>query len=112
MRPPMAQGNRGQNVLQTSGNTAASIPVHVTTLRSLVQDYKISRIDGLKIDIEGHEYRVMQHFFQTADKALWPGSIICETCPKEQSEGMGELLSRVGYKRVGSGKMNDIFERE
>ncbi len=112
MQLAVTQGNRGQNVLQAVGSNAATIPVHVTTLLSLVQDYKISRIDSLKIDVEGHEYRVMQHFFQTADKALWPGSIICETCTKEQSEGMGKLLSQMGYKRVCSGKMNDIFERK
>lgn len=110
MQLVFGKGNRGQNALEKNSSTADAMTVHVRTLLDLVEQLGIRKIDALKIDIEGHEFRVMNHFFSNASKEIWPKWIICETCTEKQAEGMGNLLHSVGYSRVCSGKMNDIFE--
>lgn len=110
MKLVFGKGNRGQNSLEERSSESGAISVRVRTLDALVRDLGLSKIDAMKIDIEGHEFRVMGHYFAHADKALWPKWIICETCTKQQAEGMGDLLDSVGYKRVCKGRMNDIFE--
>ncbi len=110
MKLVFGKGNRGQNSLEIKSDESDAISVRVRTLDTLVKDLGLSKIDAMKIDIEGHEFRVMNHYFSNADKALWPKWIICETCTEQQAEGMGDLLDSVGYKRVCKGKMNDIFE--
>lgn len=110
MKLVFGKRNRGQNSLKNASVDASAITVRVNTLDVLVRELDLTKIDALKIDIEGHEYRVMRHFFDHADKALWPKWIICETCTEKQAEEMGSLLDSIGYNRICTGKMNDIFE--
>ena len=110
MQLVLGKGNRGQNTLEKNSSDTNTLTVRVRTLLELVKQLGIKKIDALKIDIEGHESRVMSHFFSNACKEVWPKWIICETCTEKQEQGMGSLLDSVGYRRIGSGKMNTIFE--
>lgn len=110
MQLVFGKGNRGQNALEKNSVDSDAVTVRVRTLFELIEQLDIHKIDALKIDIEGHESKVMSHFFASAGKEVWPKWIICETCTERQAEGMGSLLYSVGYQRVCSGKMNDIFE--
>lgn len=75
----------GQNQLDTRTDNetagAANSPgneVEVTTLPALLDSLSVSRIDVLKIDIEGHEHRVLKHFFEQSAASLHPSRIIIE----------------------------------
>jgi len=54
------------------------VDVPVKTLFSIVTYTGISRIDALKIDVEGYEDRVLLPFLRDAPRALWPRRILME----------------------------------
>lgn len=77
----------GENQLSTPGahiqpsikpSVASENTVEVTTLPELVKSLRLDHIDILKIDIEGHEHRVLKYFFEHANAGLHPASIIIE----------------------------------
>lgn len=68
----------GQNYLNNSPSTSASINVRVTTLLSLCRQMDISAIRAMKIDVEGHEYPILSRFFSDAEKNLWPEAVVIE----------------------------------
>ena len=56
----------------------------------------------MKLDIEGFEYRALEHFFKTSPKAQWPEHIIFERHPNlvdADAEGGDtlDLLQSHGY---------------
>jgi FkbM family methyltransferase len=56
-----SDGNMGSSILEASGRAAsrvASIPV--TSLEDVVRDYKLDRLDFVKLDIEGAEVQVLE----------------------------------------------------
>jgi FkbM family methyltransferase len=52
--------------------------VPVATLAKIVEDAGLSRIDALKIDIEGYEDRALVPFLETAPRAVWPQRVLLE----------------------------------
>jgi hypothetical protein len=77
--------------------------VETSTLREILDEYKISRVGVLKIDIEGFEYGVLSCFFQEANRSLWPVAVILEELPgtpKKLGHSCIELMIRNGYKLV------------
>jgi FkbM family methyltransferase len=54
------------------------IDVAVRTLRDVIDEFGIERIDAAKVDVEGFEDRVIVPFMQTAERALWPRAILIE----------------------------------
>lgn len=84
--------------------------VELTTLMALCSRLKISTIDALKIDVEGHEIPVLTHFLTKAPATLWPRAIISEF--KAQTEkGIVDLLTASGYVCTYQFALNYIFER-
>ena len=58
---------------------ATPLQVPIATLLSVVERSGVSRVDALKIDIEGFEDRALLPFFSTAPRTLWPKRIYMET---------------------------------
>ncbi|MCC7252731.1 FkbM family methyltransferase [Hyphomicrobium sp.] len=56
---------------------ATAVPI--ATLLDIVERAGLSRIDALKIDIEGYEDRALVPFFDTAPRGLWPKRLLLET---------------------------------
>lgn len=54
-------------------------PVPITPLAAIVADAGLTRIDALKIDIEGHEDKALVPFFRSAPQSLWPRQVLVET---------------------------------
>ena len=52
--------------------------VPVTMLSKIVEEAGLSRIDALKIDIEGFEDRALVPFLETAPRAVWPQRVLLE----------------------------------
>lgn len=52
--------------------------VPIATLAKIVDDAALSRIDALKIDIEGYEDKALVPFFETAPPSLWPRRVLVE----------------------------------
>lgn len=77
------------------------VNVQCFPLNDILQKNSIDKIGGLKIDIEGFEYKVLSHFFRFASNNLHPKFIIIEY-KKEIAEKTGKdvlrLLQKYGYQ--------------
>ena len=64
--------NFGQTRLLKQGEEASieTIDVPVMSLMDLITEHQLTRVDGLKIDVEGHEEAVLLPFLETAPDAL------------------------------------------
>jgi FkbM family methyltransferase len=72
-----ASGDEGSRNL-VAGTAAAGLAVQLRTLLSVVRDARADHIDIMKIDVEGHEDKVLPPFLRDAPQSLWPGLIIIE----------------------------------
>lgn len=98
----------GSNSLHAEFSDAPYIEVKVVPLLTLVLEHKLSKIDILKIDVEGFEDKVLLPFFRDADRSVWPRAILMEVLLRKKWEVdvVSHLLS-IGY-RVVSEDGNDI----
>lgn len=103
------EGNRGQNEVVSSGEGRR---VPVKTLASVLAERNIPAVAVLKIDVEGHEPEVLEPFFQTAHRSLWPAWIICESFENDPNDGGASLLLATGYSLHSRTRMNGIFRLE
>lgn len=118
-------GNRGQNRL-LSGEDGAAVPgahgadegasagrltVPLRPLHRIIADEGLPRIDALKIDIEGMEYRVLRHFFDHAPESLWPGLLITEHHDTPEHLQLQRLLTGLGYGTILQTGLNRVLER-
>ena len=91
------EARRGHSsMVQLEG--AAPLEVPIVTLKSVIEDAGLDRIDALKIDIEGFEDRALLPFIATAPRALWPKRIYMETdwASRWEQDCVASLLS-AGY---------------
>jgi hypothetical protein len=77
-------------------------------LLDILREAKVSRVDAMKIDIEGFEVPVLEAFFQTAPRGMWPRLIIGEIVG-EGGAPLKNLLTAQGYRLDRSTKMNGIL---
>ena len=93
-----------------------SVEVECLPLDIFAEETGLGKIDYLKLDMEGLEYRVLRRFFEHADRSLLPQYIQVEQLPhKDWIEKAGgnvlDLLCEAGYaQRLVEGR-NFIFER-
>lgn len=103
------EGNRGEAALGEHG-----AEVEVVALLALLEAEGFSRVDALKIDIEGREAPVLEAFFRDAGRALWPGLVVIEA-PRGRDTPALALLLQKGYVMAGRTRLNAILsapERE
>ena len=85
--------------------------VAVRPLAAVLQAEGLTRVDALKIDIEGMELPVMEAFFAEAPDELWPTLIITEFKETARHHDLRELLERNGYGALLKTKLNLVMER-
>ncbi|MEZ5947231.1 MAG: FkbM family methyltransferase [Hyphomonas sp.] len=87
----------GQSSLVGNANSK-KIEVPVRPLMSILAEAGMTRIDFLKIDIEGFEDRALFPFFEAAPAALHPAAIMMEDCHAGRWErDCMALLEQHGY---------------
>ena len=92
---------------------AAPGPIPVRTLAALIAQAGLARIDGLKIDIEGHEDEALAPFLDAAHANLLPRRIVIEIAHGGVVyPACAKAFARLGYQRVGATRNNFLFERE
>jgi len=94
--------NRGEVRLRDSEDEDDQ-PVEIKTLHGVCTEQGLSRIDAMKVDIEGHDERALTAFFEHAPKTLWPCLLILET-GRDETTSLLELCTGHGYtitKRTG-----------
>jgi FkbM family methyltransferase len=101
--------NRGTNRLETGVSDGVS--VEMIPLADFVAREGISRIDAMKIDVEGHEDKILGHFFAHAPREVHPRLLICETLDKGHGDDpLRNLIENAGYRPIARGRMNTVFQ--
>lgn len=100
--------NRGEAKLLDASNVGEA--VRVDTLHNIVGTLGLSRIDALKLDIEGHDFKALSAFFKDARPSLHPLLLILETGPDPVSP-LIELACANGYALTERTKLNAILKK-
>jgi FkbM family methyltransferase len=93
--------NKGGNTLLFEYEGADRVDVDAMPLLDVLQERSIDRLDGIKLDIEGYEFKVMARFFEDADRSLYPSFVITEHVPDLDTLAGGDivaLLTANGYR--------------
>lgn len=110
MRMSISASNDGEGSLAREVQSGGFIEVQVMPLVDILAQNDFTRIDALKIDVEGFEETVLLPFFANADKALWPKMIILERGDGEWKTDLKSHLLRLGYKLKETTRMNYVLE--
>ncbi len=104
--------NRGEATVAIADRMVGEgTTITVKPLLTLLAEEGITRVDGLKIDIEGHEDAALFPFMKEADDALLPKVIVSENSWSEwQRDWVGAAKER-GYALVLDGKRNIVLRR-
>ena len=106
-----ATGDEGSRNL-TSGAENSGRNVQLRTLQSVVRDARLDHIDIMKIDVEGHEDKVLPPFLSSAEKNLWPAQIIIEHLQRSQwNPDCIADAERRGYRITKTTRSNTFLER-
>jgi FkbM family methyltransferase len=119
-----ASGSDGELMIETDGDNlgashivtgaAGANPVKVPALRlqRIVEEAGVSKVDALKIDIEGFEDRALVPFFSDAPQALWPRAVVIEHLSRNewQQDCIADMISR-GYREAGRTRSNTFLLR-
>lgn len=104
--------NRGESSLKIVGtNEGAQIRVPAVTLLDLAQGEGITRIDAIKLDVEGAEDLILEPFFRTAPVSLHPQLLLVENGTDQWQIDLPALLQANGYRLLARTRLNLIFER-
>ncbi len=89
-----------------------SIEVPTRTLLSLLEEEQLTRIDAIKIDVEGVEDRILLPFFASAPPPLWPTLILMEDNRTAWTGDLPGVLQRSGYVTVLATDGNMVLRRQ
>jgi len=91
--------------------TATSVTISTRPLLDVLNELKIKKLGGIKIDVEGMEDRALLPFFTDAPKTLWPSCIVIEHCNKSgwEMDIIAHLLDS-GYANVYESRGNTILK--
>lgn len=86
--------------------------VPVRLFHRILVENGVDRIDLMKIDVEGHEDRVLSPFFRTAPPELWPTTIIIEHALRRRwlTDCLAECEA-LGYSKLSQSGGNSILTR-
>jgi len=102
--------NRGENQVAT-GDAAGDEGFEILPLHQICDRYGVSRIDAMKVDLEGHDEAALRGMFETAPEALWPRTLIVEAGKGEASPPVVRLCEANGYTTAGRTRLNAIMKR-
>ncbi|MEZ5762094.1 MAG: FkbM family methyltransferase [Paracoccaceae bacterium] len=98
-------------IVSVTPSAQGSIPLR--PLRDILSDAGITRVDALKIDIEGFEDAALVPFLETAPDAMLPRRISIERGGPGGTDyqGCAAAFARKGYRLVGRTRLNSFYER-
>jgi FkbM family methyltransferase len=104
--------NLGASHVVIGQASAHAIKVPSRTLQGLLGEARLSRVDALKIDVEGFEDRVLTGFFATAPQTLWPRAVVIEHLSRSewQNDCIADMVRR-GYAQLGKTRSNTFLAR-
>jgi FkbM family methyltransferase len=105
------RGETGLRFVRPEHRGDGAIIVPSRTLMSLVHEENLTRIDALKLDVEGAEDLIMEPFLHSAPDSLLPGLIIVEDGRERWQSDLVGMLEGRGYTRILQTRLNLVYER-
>jgi FkbM family methyltransferase len=105
-------GNLGASHVVTGAATSDAIKVPALRLERILDEAGVTKVDALKIDIEGFEDRALMPFFKEAPQTLWPLAVVIEHLSRDewQQDCIADMLTR-GYAEAGRTRSNTFLLR-
>jgi len=75
---PYNLNETSMRIVNVEGGGAAAVQASAKSLATLVREEGFTRIDAIKLDVEGAEDLVLDPFLSTAPRTLWPRLIVME----------------------------------
>lgn len=88
---------------------AGTVPIR--TLADILASLDVTRVDALKIDIEGHEDAALAPFLANASEDMIPDRIVIERVGPDDYPGCHREFTRLGFEPVGRTKSNSMYLR-
>jgi len=103
----------GSSSIVNSKLNSDKIKIKIIPLSELLKKEVITKIDVLKIDIEGFEDRALFPYFKTLDKKLYPRLILMEdSSQKDWEQNIYEWLLANGYRVLARTRGNTLITTE
>jgi len=104
--------NLGASHVVTGKASALAVKVPALRLQRILEEAGVSKVDALKIDVEGFEDRVLIGFFKDAPQALWPRVVVIEHLSRNEwlDDCIADMLAR-GYVEAGKTRSNTLLLR-
>jgi FkbM family methyltransferase len=112
--------NSGENVLvpdasptsaATEANDGGRIRVPVRRLPELVAESRLTRVDALKVDVDGLEAAILRDYFDRAPPRLWPRILLVERNSGPAHDALMDRLARLGYRQQVTSPLNVVLKR-
>jgi FkbM family methyltransferase len=105
--------NLGASHIVSGKASGKAIKVPSLRLQRVLEEAGVSRLDALKIDVEGFEDRVLTGFFRQAPASLWPHAVVIEHLSKDEwlEDCIADMRAR-GYVETGRTRSNTLLTRD
>jgi FkbM family methyltransferase len=102
--------NLGASHIVTGDVSSKAIKVPSLRLQRIIEDAGVTRVDALKIDIEGFEDRALIPFFKDAPRTLWPHAVVIEHLSANEwlEDCIADMRAR-GYAETGRTRSNTLL---
>lgn len=85
--------------------------VVIRRLDSILADLGVTRVDSLKIDIEGFEDKALGPYLENASDDMIPDRIVIERAGEDDYPACVKQFNRLGFKVVGRTRNNSLYQR-
>jgi FkbM family methyltransferase len=104
--------DRGGTRIVEGADPADGISAACEPLLEALARLGVTRIDALKIDIEGYEDRALLPFFSDAPVSLWPQLLIIEDTSELWRANLLASLAKLGYAAELRTRLNIVLSRK
>lgn len=104
--------NRGESSVKIVGSSQSdAVRVPAVTLLDLLRSENFTRVDAIKLDVEGAEDLILEPFFRDAPASLHPSLFIIEDGRDQWQIDLPKLLENHGYRLILQTRLNLVYER-
>jgi FkbM family methyltransferase len=105
--------NLGASHIVSGERSGNAIKVPSLRLQRILGDAGATRVDALKIDVEGYEDRVLTGFFKDAPSSLWPRAVVIEHLSRNEwlADCIADMRAR-GYAETGKTRSNTLLVKQ
>jgi FkbM family methyltransferase len=104
--------NKGESSVKIVGpSQAETVRVPAVTLLELLREEGFTKVDAMKLDVEGAEDLILDPFFRDAPETLYPSFFIIEDGRGQWQSDLPRLLEGKGYRLLEHTRLNLLYER-